>query len=66
MPKAHAEDKGLGLRTMRYRAGMIGASIEISPAPRGGTIVTCWLPTGGSQEPGKMPARLPGPAAKRT
>ena len=66
MPKERVEDKGLGLRTMRYRAGMIGASIEIAPAPKGGTVITCWLPAGGSQEPGKMPARPPRRAAKRT
>lgn len=32
---------GLGLRTMRYRASIIGASLDIRPAPDGGTEVRC-------------------------
>lgn len=34
---------GMGLRIMRYRAGVIGGSLEIAPGPTGGTIVTCCL-----------------------
>jgi len=33
--------KGLGLRTMRYRAGLMGATFDIRRAPNGGTLVTC-------------------------
>ena len=32
---------GLGLKIMRYRARMIGASMEVSPREGGGTVVTC-------------------------
>jgi signal transduction histidine kinase len=32
---------GMGLRIMRYRAKMIGASIEVRGRPGGGTVVTC-------------------------
>ena len=32
---------GLGLNIMRYRAGMIGASLEVKRHPEGGTLVTC-------------------------
>jgi signal transduction histidine kinase len=35
---------GLGLQLMAYRARMLGASLRIAPAPRGGTTVTCCLP----------------------
>jgi PAS domain S-box-containing protein len=35
--------KGLGLRIMEYRAGMIGGSLDIRKADKGGTIVTCAL-----------------------
>ncbi len=33
--------EGMGLKVMRYRAEMIGGTLEISPAPAGGTRVTC-------------------------
>ncbi|MBI4226751.1 MAG: MASE1 domain-containing protein [Candidatus Omnitrophica bacterium] len=36
--------KGLGLRIMSYRAGMIGAALEVRPAPSGGTVVECLTP----------------------
>ncbi len=32
---------GMGLRIMQYRAGMIGAELEIQPDQDGGTIVQC-------------------------
>jgi len=32
---------GLGLRSMRYRAGLIGATLEVARRPEGGTRVTC-------------------------
>lgn len=44
-------DKGMGLRIMHYRASLIDAQLEISRAPRGGTIVTCTL----KEEPGHGP-----------
>ncbi|HEU4530060.1 MAG TPA: PAS domain S-box protein [Steroidobacteraceae bacterium] len=34
---------GMGLRTMRYRAGTIGAQLRIAAADSGGTCVTCTL-----------------------
>ena len=33
--------KGLGLKIMEYRAGMIGASVDIRKGNKGGTVVTC-------------------------
>jgi len=38
------QKKGLGLRTMKYRADLIGARFEIRPAPGGGTIASCFVP----------------------
>ena len=40
-PKKLKSDKGMGLRIMNYRAGMIGGSLEIRPANGKGTTVTC-------------------------
>jgi PAS domain S-box-containing protein len=34
---------GLGLRIMRYRAGLIGGILQITPSQEGGTVVTCTL-----------------------
>jgi len=36
-----AKDKGLGLRSMRYRANVIGGLFEIAANPEGGTVVSC-------------------------
>jgi signal transduction histidine kinase len=38
--------KGMGLRTMAYRASVIGASFNVARLPKGGTRVTCQLPDG--------------------
>lgn len=38
LPSLH---EGIGLRFMRYRAGVIGATLEFSGNPAGGTLVTC-------------------------
>jgi len=38
-----ANNKGMGLRIMEYRAKVIGASLEILSRPGEGTIVTCSL-----------------------
>jgi two-component system sensor kinase FixL len=37
---------GMGLRTMRYRAGMIGGTLHIERRETGGTLVRCVLPRG--------------------
>jgi signal transduction histidine kinase len=36
--------RGMGLRTMRYRADMVGASLWVGRAEGGGTAVVCRLP----------------------
>ena len=41
-PKAiPRKKKGLGLKIMEYRTGMIGGSLDIRKGDKGGTIVTC-------------------------
>ena len=44
---------GMGLRTMRYRTGLIGGKLEVGPGPRGGTLVVCRLPP-----PPEMPTSI--------
>lgn len=36
-----AKNKGIGLRSMRYRANVIGGTFDIAPNPGGGTVVSC-------------------------
>jgi signal transduction histidine kinase len=42
-PEPMPEQKGLGLRFMRYRAGMIGGELSFAKKPGGGTVVSCSL-----------------------
>jgi signal transduction histidine kinase len=44
LPETMGESKGLGVRIMAYRAGMLGGTFAIEPAPTGGTIVVCTIP----------------------
>ncbi len=39
-----ATGKGMGLRTMQHRAGMIGATVCLESQPGGGSSVLCYLP----------------------
>ncbi len=43
-PKA-AASSGIGLRSMRYRAGLIGGVIRFEARPKGGVIVLCTVPS---------------------
>ena len=36
-------EKGLGLRSMGYRAGLIGAGLSVAPGEDGGTLVICQM-----------------------
>jgi PAS domain S-box-containing protein len=44
LPQHQQPGKGMGLAIMKYRAGMINATLTISSALRSGTVVTCRLP----------------------
>ena len=46
LPDPLDETKGLGIRIMKNRAGVIGGVVSIGPAEGGGTLVTCTLPGG--------------------
>jgi len=41
IPQRQRPGSGIGLDVMRYRANMIGAQLDVRPAPSGGTIVSC-------------------------
>lgn len=44
LPPQAVKSKGLGLRIMRYRAGVIGGSLVLQRNPSGGTAVICTVP----------------------
>lgn len=60
--------RGLGLHIMNYRAGLMGARLEIDSPKRGGTCVSCYLPDGtnrshkadgeGNDQPQRFRAKL--------
>jgi PAS domain S-box-containing protein len=43
-PKVMPRNDGMGLRIMRYRAGMIGGLLSIEQNHAGGTVVSCSVP----------------------
>jgi signal transduction histidine kinase len=52
---ARPRSGGMGLRTMRYRAQMLGAHLDILPRTGGGTCVSCRLPLLTQTEPQTWP-----------
>ena len=38
---SQTENKGMGLRTMKYRANMMNAALEIGSGKEGGTVISC-------------------------
>jgi len=45
LPDDHHAGDGIGLHIMRYRADMIGATLDLRPGDEGGTTVECILQT---------------------
>jgi PAS domain S-box-containing protein len=45
LPADRPTDRGLGFRTMKYRADVIGAQFSVRPGEGRGTVVSCALPT---------------------
>jgi PAS domain S-box-containing protein len=45
LPKELGPGKGIGLRTMKYRADIIGAELTVRRGEKGGTVVTCLVPS---------------------
>jgi PAS domain S-box-containing protein len=56
----NGDGKGMGLRVMNYRAGMIGATLEISGEPGHGAKVICKMP-----QKGKLSENPAAPAKPR-
>jgi signal transduction histidine kinase len=52
LPPGADEGEGLGLRTMAYRARLIGATLDIAPRPQGGTAIVVTLPAARHGTPG--------------
>ncbi len=46
-PVRPADQRGMGLRIMHYRAHLAGGTLEIRPGAEGGTVVTCTIPLRG-------------------
>jgi PAS domain S-box-containing protein len=44
IPQPLPQTHGMGLRSMRYRAEIIGATLDIRPGSHGGTEIDCTLP----------------------
>lgn len=45
-PNDAEQSTGIGLRVMRYRCTLAGGSLRFEPAPSGGAIVSCHMPSG--------------------
>jgi signal transduction histidine kinase len=56
LPEGVAQAPGMGLRIMRYRGDLIGADLQIRPAPGKGTTVTCACPRPDMPEAPRDPA----------
>ena len=44
LPESVAQARGMGLRILRYRSDLIGAELQIRPAPGKGTTLSCSCP----------------------
>ena len=66
LPKGVGKARGMGLRVMNYRAGMIGANVTIESPPEGGTVVRCVVqndnPSKIQMRPKSQPKPRPGRA----
>jgi two-component system CheB/CheR fusion protein len=58
IPDEPSRNRGMGLRIMRYRSGIIGGLLSIEPLAAGGTSVSCSLPFSEPSLP--PPGVLPG------
>ncbi len=46
LPREPLATRGMGLKIMRYRAGLINAGLTVGPAEPGGTLVSCTIAKG--------------------
>jgi two-component system, chemotaxis family, CheB/CheR fusion protein len=56
LPAEPVESKGMGLKIMRYRAGLINAGLTVGPAEPGGTLVSCTISKGTGDGQERKPA----------
>lgn len=49
--RAHDGTSGMGLNIMRYRARIIGGSLDVRPDEDGGTVITCSIPPSSDSGP---------------
>jgi PAS domain S-box-containing protein len=59
LPKDLAKAKGMGLRIMQYRAGMIAGTLSVHNDPEGGASVLCSVPLPDRSEKRRTPAPVP-------
>jgi PAS domain S-box-containing protein len=52
-----SKPNGMGLRVMNYRAGMIGATVQIEAQPEGGTMVKCAVQNKRPEPAAKKPSK---------
>ncbi len=55
IPRELDPTDGLGLHTMKYRAELIGATLDVGPTDEGGTVVRCRLPLKAFSETDETP-----------
>jgi PAS domain S-box-containing protein len=48
-PKRRTIEAGMGLHIMRYRASIIGGSLQVEPGGNGNTAITCTFPVNGRE-----------------
>jgi PAS domain S-box-containing protein len=64
-PKVLLRSNGMGLRIMRYRAGMISGSLTIEPNAGGGARITCTVPIRNAARQGTSTGTDKGPKGSR-
>ena len=62
--KNGSKPNGMGLRVMNYRAGMIGASVQLDSVPEGGTLVKCTVQNKRPEAAVKRPSKAGSKAQK--
>lgn len=69
LPRILPKKRGMGLRIMQYRAGMIGATLVVQREPTGGTTVGCSLHLPSALQPlhpPDFPHEAPKPKGRKT
>jgi PAS domain S-box-containing protein len=59
IPLDALDRKGMGLRVMKYRAGVIGGSLEIATSSEEGTTITCTFPCKKRSKPRARVRKVP-------